>query len=265
MKIGVIQLTSVVDYKKNLATIERLLTEAKAQNLKAVFLPECFYSMSDGVTPTPYLVDPNGGEHFENIANLAKTFGVYLLGGSAASADNNSEKFLNRNYNFDPSGNQLSHYDKINLFACNIANQDTVHNENEMYSSGKTLQLLDIDKWRIGLAICFDLRFPEMFRRYFAKGANILSISSAFTRVTGRAHWEILLRARAIENQCYVIAANQWGVHNDRVKTWGHSMIIDPWGKILANGFEGEKLISATLDLDRVAEIRKRMCVDYID
>ena len=124
------------------------------------------------------------------------------------------------------------------------------------------MKVLEMGPWRMGMSICFDLRFPEMYRKYTLDyKTNLLSISSAFTFPTGKAHWHTLVRARAIENQCYVVAANQWGEHNEKMKTFGHSLIIDPWGDILADAEEGEKMITAELSLNRVREIRSRMNV----
>ncbi len=255
MKVGIIQLCSQLDFKINLTKIREFLSKAKEANCTHVFLPEVFYSMSDGTTPTPFLIE-QGNEHYENIRSLSKDFGVYILGGSAATRV--LDKVINRNYNFDPKGNELEHYDKINLFSCDLGNTNKrVINEADVYTSGNEEKILDLGEWKIGLSICFDVRFPRMYRNYVEKGANIFTISAAFTKVSGKAHWHTLCRSRAIENQCYVIAPAQWGDHNDKIKTFGHSLIIDPWGEILADAGEGEKLITAELSLERVNKVRK--------
>ena len=262
-KIGIIQLNSKLDYKVNLETIEGFLKGSREKELFAVFLPECFYSMSDGTKPTPYLVD-RGNEHYENIKNLAKNYQVYLLGGSAAtfSADH-SPKVLNRNYNFDPYGNELSHYDKRNLFSCRLEKDGKVKeiNEGDIYAKGHSPTMIEAGDLKVGISICFDLRYPLLYQDYVNKGTNLISISSAFTVPTGKAHWHTLVRARAIETQCFVVAPGQWGRHNDRIQTYGHSLIVDPWGEILADAEEGEKLISAEIDLQKIETVRNSVKV----
>lgn len=260
MKIAAIQLQSVLDPELNLKTIRKFLAEAREKGTEAVFLPEVFYSMSDGTKPTPYLVEAKN-EHYEAIRKLATDSKMYILGGSAATLVNG--KVMNRAYNFDPQGNDLAIYDKMNLFSCDLSKHpsNTVINEGSVYTAGTTAKMIEIGKWKLGLSICFDLRFPELFRSYSAKGANLLSISSAFTVPTGKAHWHTLVRARAIENQSYVVASAQWGKHNDRMTTFGHSLIVDPWGEVIADAGEGEGIIYAELDMGRVEQVRTRLNV----
>lgn len=260
MKIGVIQLQSVLDPALNLKTIRKFLDEARANGAEAVFLPEVFYSMSDGTKPTPYLVEGKN-EHYEAIRKLAVDSGLYILGGSAAT--NVDGKIMNRSYNFAPDGTELMIYDKMNLFAVDLSKHpsNTVVNESKVYTSGNTPKLLPLKEFKIGLSICFDLRFPELFRSYSSQGANVLSISSAFTVPTGKAHWHTLVRARAIENQSYVIASAQWGQHNEKMSTFGHSLVVDPWGEIIADAGEGEKIIFADISLEKIEAVRARMNV----
>lgn len=260
MKIGVIQLQSVLSPEANLLTIRKFLNEAKKEGASAVFLPEVFYSMSDGTRPTPYLVEDKN-EHYEAIRNLALSSGLYILGGSAATNVNGS--IMNRSYNFDPTGTEITTYDKMNLFAVDLSKHpsQTVVDEARVYTAGKTPKMITIDDFKIGLSICFDLRFPELFRSYSFQGANVLSISSAFTVPTGKAHWHTLLRARAIENQCYVIASAQWGQHNEKLSTYGHSLVIDPWGEILVDAEEGEKIVFAEISLEKIESVRARLNV----
>lgn len=260
MKIAVLQLQSVLEPEKNLATIRKLLAEAQEQEVEAVFLPEVFYSISDGTRPTPYLVEGEN-EHYQNIAKLASDFNLYILGGTAATLVDG--KVMNRCFNFDPQGKLIEFYDKINLFSCDLSkhSSNTVIDEGIVYTPGNTPKMMKLKDFTVGISVCFDLRFPELYRSYSHQGANVLSISAAFTVPTGKAHWHTLLRARAIENQCYVIAPNQWGVHNDKLSTYGHSLIIDPWGEVLADAGEGEKIITAELDLQRIAGVRERLNV----
>lgn len=260
MKVGVIQLQSVLDPQVNLNTIKKFLIEAKKENAVAVFLPEVFYSISDGTKPTPYLIDGQN-EHYESIRSLAKDSGLYILGGSAAT--NMGGKILNRSYNFDPQGNEIAIYDKMNLFSCDLSKHpsNTIVDETKVYTKGSKPQIIEVEGYNIGLSICFDLRFPEHFRNYSSQGANVLSISSAFTVPTGKAHWHTLARARAIENQSYVVASAQWGKHNDKLSTFGHSLIIDPWGEVLADACEGEKIIFAEFSFDLIKSVRERLDV----
>lgn len=251
MKVAVLQLTSVLDYKVNLEKIRGFLKSAKNQGAVAAFLPEVFYSMSDGVTPTPYLVNA-GNEHYLEIQKLAIDFEMALIGGSAATMLNG--KVVNRAFNFDKLGNDLGHYDKINLFACDLPNKKISEANN--YTAGSEYKMVELDCRKIGLGICFDVRFSEMGLHYRKQGAEILTYPAAFTVPTGKAHWHTLLRARAIENQCYVIAAAQWGVHNEKMQTYGHSLVIDPWGDVLLDLGEGEKVGVADLDFSKIDLIR---------
>lgn len=254
MKIGVIQMNSKLDPAPNLEFIKLKVEEGKRQGVETFFLPECFYSMSDGLAPTPYLVDGED-EHFKAIQNIAENSEVALLAGSAATLLGG--KVINRNYNFSKAGTELNHYDKIHLFNCAL--KDKKINESDIYTPGNLPQLLEYEGLKIGLGICFDVRFSKMAHDYRMLGANVLTYSSAFTIPTGKAHWHTLLRARAIENQCYVIAPAQWGRHNDRIQTFGHSLVVDPWGEVLVDGGEGEMLLITEIDLNLVADVRQRI------
>jgi len=260
MKIGVIQLQSVLDPQVNLKTIQKFLIEAKKEKALAVFLPEVFYSMSDGTKPTTYLVDGHN-EHYEAIRSLARDSGLYILGGSAATLLNGT--VVNRSYNFDTSGVEIATYDKMNLFACDLSKHSSnqIINEGTVYTKGTKPQMIEVEGYSIGLSICFDLRFPELFRSYSSQGANVLTISSAFTIPTGKAHWHTLVRARAIENQSYVVASAQWGQHNAKISTYGHSLVVDPWGEVLADAGEGEKIVFAEFSLERIKSVRERLDV----
>lgn len=261
MKICAIQINSTLDPQVNLSKIQAFIDQAKTKSpgLEAVFLPEVFYSISDGKKPTPFLVEGEN-EHFQNIRNLAVKNNIYLLGGSAATRENG--KVFNRSYNFSPTGELLEFYDKIHLFRINLQEgkaTDTKLDERNLYAEGNQLKSVKIGDFHLGLAICFDLRFPELFRKLFAKGVNVFTISSAFTVPTGRAHWKTLVRARAIENQSYVVACNQWGRHNDDLNSYGHSLIVDPWGQVIAECEEGEHVLYADLELSEIETVRGRM------
>ena len=260
MKIAIVQISSVLDPLENLKKIDHQLQLAKkeAPDLEAVFLPEVFYSITDGTQVTPYLVE-EGNEHYEAIRNIAIRHNIYLLGGTATTKENG--RILNRSYNFSPKGELLKFYDKIHLFAVDLKEKtkNTCIDESRIYSSGGELKTLDLKEFKLGLTICFDLRFPELFRKYFAMGVNVFTVSSAFTVPTGKAHWKTLLKARAIENQSYVIACGQWGKHNAKIETWGHSMVIDPWGEIIAECGQGEGYAICELSLECINHIRGRL------
>jgi predicted amidohydrolase len=251
MKIAVIQITSKLDYKENLATIEKLIKEGKEKGAEAFFLPEVFYSMSDGQTSTPYLIEQNN-EHYKNIQELATKNKVALIGGSAATLLNG--KVVNRAFNFDELGKDLGHYDKIHLFACDLP--DKKLSEAKTYTAGSEYKLVQYKNIKIGLGICFDVRFSEQALFYRNAGAHVLTFPAAFTVPTGKAHWHTLLKARAIENQCFVVASAQWGFHNEKIQTYGHSLIIDPWGEILVDLKEGVSVGVAAIDLEKINYIR---------
>ena len=260
MKIALLQICSALDPAENIKKIKKMMKEAVDQGAQAIFLPEVFYSISNGLKPTPYLVEP-GNEHYQQIASLSKEFGVYLLGGSAATLIEG--KVMNRAYNFSPTGRELGFYDKINLFACDLSDDPSkkIIDEAMIYHSGTQKKVIEIGEYQLGLSICFDLRFPELYRSYSSDGANILSAASAFTVPTGKAHWHTLVRSRAIENQCYVIACGQWGEHTERLTSYGHSLVVDPWGEVLVDAREGEKVVYAQLDKELITRLRKRLKV----
>lgn len=254
-KIAVIQMTSGLEFQENLEKIRSLLSKVKEEKVQYVFLPECFYSMSDGTKPSPYLINGND-EHYQNIKQLAMDFEVYLLGGSAASYGGG--EVVNRAYNFDPKGRDLGQYDKMHLFSCNLGEKKVI-NESDIYASGDDYKLIQAGEFKIGLGICFDLRFSEMALHYTQKGAQILTYASAFTVPTGKAHWHTLLRARAIETQSFVVASAQWGRNNDRIQTYGHSLVVNPWGEVLLDMEEGEGVSFAEINLNEIEEVRAKV------
>lgn len=260
MKIAMLQICSKLDPEINLAKIQKMIDEVKKDrpDTDAIVLPEVFYSMSDGTQASPYLVEKNNN-HFDRVFKLARDNSIALLGGSVATKED--EKILNRSYNIDASGNLIQSYDKIHLFRIDLkaVENSVIIDEGKTYTAGSEIRQFEFKGFNFGLTICFDLRFPELYREHFKKGSNVMLVSSAFTQTTGRAHWETLLKARAIENQSYVIACNQWGKHNEKLTSYGHSMVIDPWGEVIANGGEGEKIIYCELDKTLIDKVRGRM------
>ncbi len=259
MKIGLIQLTSVLDYNINLEKIRHYAREGKKLGVKTFFLPEGFYSLSDGLSVTPHYL-AKGNEHEKNVLKLAKDEGVALLGGSVIYRV--GDKFFNRALFISSSGEIMAYYDKIHLFYFQDKSDPKArsYHEANLYTAGSSLTFFPWkDSWKIGASICYDLRFPELYRSYGIGGANLLTVASAFTVPTGKAHWHALLKARAIENLSYVVACAQWGVHNDRITTYGHSLVVSPWGEVVLDMGEGEHLKTVELKMSHVESARNKL------
>lgn len=254
LNAAVVQICSGVDIAANLAEIERLL--GARQGIDIAVLPECFAMLGAPQSEAAR----HSGDVIAWMASLARSLSCWLVGGALPLPDDKDTRSHAACLVFSPDGEQVACYNKIHLFDAEVSDNMGSYQESSEFIPGCQPALVDIGIASIGLSICYDLRFPELFRHLVRLGANILTVPAAFTRVTGMAHWEPLLRARAIENQCFVLAANQVGTHPDGRQTYGNSMIISPWGDILADGpNEGAVVVSAQLDLEEQARIRKRM------
>ncbi len=253
-RIAALQMISGPDLAPNLATAARLIAEAAAQGAQLVTLPEYFpiISDSDKARLAVREVDGNGPIQ-EFLAENAARHGLWLVGGTLPLLANDPAKLKNTCLVFDPAGRRVARYDKIHLFG--FRKGDESYDESAFIEAGAPVPVaFDAPCGTVGLGICYDLRFPELFR---ALGElALIVLPAAFTDTTGRAHWEVLLRARAIENQCYVLAAAQGGLHPGGRMTHGNSLIIDPWGEIIARMDKGEGVVMAELDHVRIAEIR---------
>jgi predicted amidohydrolase len=273
-KVAVIQMVSGADVRANLADAARLVGQAAKEGAKLVLLPENFAVLDGG--PLSQFAEVEGdlfGMIQALLSDLALQHGLFIVGGTiplstrpiidneVAAESVRAGKVRAANLVFDPQGNQIARYDKIHLFDVKVADKQTQYSESRSFEPGTSPACIATPFGKLGLSICYDLRFPELYRQLLKEGAEILTVPSAFTQVTGAAHWEVLLRARAIENQCYVLAANQGGVHNSARETFGHSMIIDPWGKVLTCVEKGEGVALAELDIDMLHELRERMPV----
>jgi nitrilase len=260
LHIASIQMVSTPDLNENLAVAERLIKTATDRGSQLVVLPEYFCLMGLKDTDKVNLREaPGSGPIQERLAAIAQENSVYLVAGSIPLEASASNKVLNTSLVFNPQGKQIARYDKIHLFG--FQTETERYEESETISPGSqpgafqiTVNGLD---WRFGLSICYDLRFPEFYRSVGEVDCHI--IPAAFTYTTGKDHWEILLRARAIENQCYVLSSAQGGSHINQRRTWGESMLIDPWGQILANLPQGEGLITGTLSKDKLKEVRSKL------
>ncbi|TMJ93737.1 MAG: carbon-nitrogen hydrolase family protein [Actinobacteria bacterium] len=195
-----------------------------------------------------------GGETVEAMSAWARQHGITLVGGSITEQRENREKLSNTSVVFDTDGAIAAVYRKIHMFDVEVGGQ--VYRESEAEEPGDETQVCDAEGWRIGLSVCYDLRFPELYRILALEGAELVTVPAAFTLWTGMAHWEPLLRARAIENQCYVAAANEWGSHAEGKQSYGHSMIVDPWGVVIAQAGEGDAVIAAELDRAYLERVR---------
>ena len=261
--VAAIQMTSGNDKIGNLNKAQKLLEKGVSTGAGILALPENFSFMgSADAEKLQNAEDPEGGPSLDFLKNFSKKHGVWLIGGSIpVKADGG--KVFNRTYVVGSDGEIAAHYDKIHLFDVQIPGGES-HKESERVEAGKEVVTCKTPFGTVGLSICYDLRFTELFRLLAMKGANMVFVPSAFTKKTGEAHWEILLRARAIENQFYVIAPAQTGDHNSKRSTYGNSMIVDPWGKVLSRAGDEETVITAGIDDGYLSLVRRSIpCLDH--
>ena len=256
IRLASVQMVSTPRVQDNVLALDRLVRGAAADGAQLVAVPEFFPMI--GATDEARLAIrelPGVGPLQEFLSGLAKELGIWLIGGSIPMSGLDPSRALNSTLVFDPEGKQISRYDKMHLFGFKAGAE--AYDESLSIEAGDAPVAFDTSFARIGLSICYDLRFPEYFR---ALGpVDILVLPAAFTATTGEAHWEVLLRARAIENQCYVIASAQGGRHETGRKTWGHSMIVDPWGEILSVLPTGEGWVCADFNRQRLETVRHRL------
>ena len=258
MKIAALQMVSATRVEANLESASRLVAEAAGQGAQLVALPEyfCFMGRSDR-DKLAIAEAPGRGPVQEALAALARRHAIWVIGGTLPLQSAEPERVLNANCVYAPDGRLAARYDKIHLFRYDNGRER--YDEGRVLRAGEAPMALDAGGWRIGLSVCYDLRFPELYRALMQPPCDLVSVPSAFTWTTGQAHWELLLRARAVENQCYVIAPAQGGVHENGRRTWGHSMIVDPWGEVLAVRDEGEGVVLAEMDRGRLADVRRQL------
>jgi nitrilase len=256
IKIAAIQMASGPSVAANLSEAERLIEVAANQGAKLVVLPEYFAIMGMKETDKVAVREQEGKGPIQTfLSKIAKEHGIWLIGGSVPMVSNFPNKVRNSCLVYDDKGKQVARYDKIHLFGLDLGNEH-YHEENTI-ESGNAIQVVDTPFGKIGLSICYDLRFPELYR---AMGeVNIIVIPAAFTETTGKAHWETLVRARAIENLSYVIAAAQGGYHLSGRETHGNSMIVDPWGVILDRLPRGSGVVIATMNPQYQTSLRKSL------
>jgi len=261
MKIAAIQMVSATRVEANLAAARALLAQAADQGCELAVLPEyfCLMGRQDGDKLLAKEA-PGRGPVQDFLAATARELGLWIVGGTLPLATADAARVRNTCLVYAPDGACVARYDKIHLFK--FDNGRERYDESVAIEAGDQpvafdLRAKDGRSWRIGLSVCYDLRFPELYRRL---QADVLLVPSAFTHVTGQAHWEALLRARAIENLAYVVAPAQGGTHENGRRTWGHSLVMDPWGTLVAQREpEGEGLVVATLDAARLAQVRGQL------
>jgi predicted amidohydrolase len=257
IRIAAVQMISTPEVAPNLATAGRWVAEAAAQGAQLVALPEYFPIIGGSDADRLAVRESEGcGPIQDFLAETAARHGIWLVGGSLPLMADDPSKLRNSCLVFDPAGRRVARYDKIHLFG--------FQKGAEFYDEAATIEAgtpepvtFDTPFGRIGLGICYDLRFPELFRALAP--LDLIVLPAAFTDTTGQAHWEMLLRARAVENQCYLLASAQGGLHPTGRMTHGNSMIIDPWGEVLARIDKGEGVVVAELDFARISEVRQSL------
>jgi deaminated glutathione amidase len=257
LTVAAIQMNAHGTREENLAKAIHLVEQAAAAGAQLIVLPELFNGYGD-LANVVAQAETIPGRTSEALRACAVRHGVWLLGGSLCEQADQPDRGYNTSLFFNPQGEIIAKYRKLHLFEVEIPGFPRACESDHM-CAGDNTTVLETALGTCGIAICYDLRFPELFRELAASGLELLLFPSAFTPFTGRAHWEILLRARAIENQCYVVAANQCGRHDAKVESYGHSLIIDPWGDVLAAADEAECFITARLTAARLREIRSRL------
>jgi predicted amidohydrolase len=251
-----VQMNSGEDKGANYATAERLVRAAVADGATLVVLPEYFNCLGDRRRMLAE-AEPLDGPTATFLRGLAKSSGVTLVGGTFCERIGDGSKARNACLVVDPRGEVVAVYRKMHLFDVDLPGKLT-YCESTWLAAGDDVVVCEAAGFRTAIAVCYDVRFPELFRRFADDGAEVVAFPSAFTKQTGRDHWELLLRARAVENQCYVVAANQTGRHA-ALETFGHSLIIDPWGVVAADAGEGEGFVTASLLRARLDEVRAQL------
>ena len=265
-RLSAIQLCSTPQPEQNFAAVAHYLQQLDQQygrNLPHLLaLPECFavFGGPDGLQ-AGYAMPLGEGELQQRCAALAQQYGVYLLAGSMPTQSPDTKRFSATSLLFAPDGRILADYQKMHLFDVAVSDSTGSYRESASTYPGQKVTLASVGQLKLGMTICYDVRFPGLMQTLAAQGMNVLTVPSAFTRVTGAAHWQVLLQARAIENQCFVLAPNQTGVHANGRETWGHSLIISPWGKVLADAGKAPGWISAQIDLTDCSSLAQKMPV----
>jgi predicted amidohydrolase len=254
---AVVQMTSTSDKAANLQKAERMIRLAAARGARLVALPETFNWRGKRTEETE-AAESLTGESLGIMAGLARQLEIFLLAGSITEHVPGASRRYNTSVLLAPDGRQLAVYRKIHLFDIDLPGRVTVK-ESEAKMPGSEVVTVATELGKIGLSICYDLRFPELYRRLVYAGATLITVPSAFTFPTGEAHWEVLIRARAIENQCYILAPAQFGMNVHGFADYGNSMIVDPWGRVLARAADQEGVLVAPIDMEYLERVRREL------
>jgi nitrilase len=259
-RAAVIQMTSTASAERNLARARELLVNAAEQGAQLAVLPENFAIMGRKEADKLALAEPFGSGPMQSaLARTARELGLWIVAGTLPiKSEREPLKVAGASLLFDDEGRCVARYDKIHLFDVDLPGRQERYRESATIAAGQQPVVVDTPIGRLGMAVCYDVRFPELFRNALDAGAQILCLPSAFTGPTGRAHWDLLVRARAVDNLCYMLASAQWGTHENGRETYGDSMIVDPWGDVLARLPAGEGVAVAEIDLPRQTEVRER-------
>ena len=257
IRVACVQMTSRIDKAANLETAARLVAQAAATGADVVVLPEKWNGIGDSAFYHDTAEPLDGGESVAAMSQWARTHGITLVGGSIVELREGREKRSNTSLVFDGGGDIVATYRKIHLFDVEVGG--VVYRESESEEPGDEAVVVEVEDWQLGLSVCYDVRFPELYRILALEGAQLVTVPAHFTTPTGKDHWHVLLRARAIENQLYVVAAAQVGETLPRKPAYGRSLIVDPWGVVLAQAPDEETVISAELDLAHLRDIRAKL------
>jgi deaminated glutathione amidase len=253
-----LQMTSSTDVGRNLAAARSLLEQAARAGAVLAVLPENFALMAASEARRVELAEaPGDGPIQAAVAAAASQLGLWIVAGTVPLRTGRPDRSAPASLVFDARGVLVARYDKIHLFDVDLPGRRERYRESATTAAGRDPVVVDSPVGRLGLSVCYDVRFPELYRRLSAAGAEVLTVPSAFTAPTGRVHWEVLLRARAIENQCYVLAAAQSGLHENGRQTYGDTLIIDPWGTVVRRLPRGSGIVLAEIDRARILAIRK--------
>lgn len=257
-KVAVVQMVSSSKISDNLIRVNNLLLQASQRNVELVLLPENFACMSMSPKDILDVAEEKGnGMIQDRVSKMAARYKLWIIAGSIPIKSPKKDKVYASSMVFNSEGERVAHYNKIHLFDVSVLNKE-VHRESDFISPGYELKTIDTPVGKVGLSICYDIRFPELYRDLIKQNVDIFTIPSAFTHITGRAHWEVLVRARAIENLCYVLGANQGGQHENGRETYGHSMIVSPWGEKLAECKDDKaSMIYSDINLDKMYKTRE--------
>ncbi len=256
-RVAVVQMVSSANVKENLSQLDAFFVKAWEEGAELLVLPENFAFMGVSEFVKLKIAEEAGLGTIQNtVSQLARHYGIWVIAGTIPIKAT-AERVKASCMVYDALGDTVARYDKIHLFDVRVCDQES-HQESLTIEPGDKIVVVNTPVGKVGLSVCYDLRFPELYRKQVLKGAEIFTVPSAFTAVTGLAHWDILLRARAIENLCYVLAPNQGGQHASGRHTFGHSMIVEPWGKVLAEQKKGAGVVVAEIDLQRLQQLRRQ-------